>query len=147
TVAINEKTGGFAVPQGSMGYRWPGQNEPKGRWNLEAKDGETGEDVRLGLSVFEHRYEVLSVAFPYFGGRPHEHFPENDQRAVLLRNVPAKRVTLASGETFVTTVFDLICCPTRRRGRRPSRACQPRGRSPSHASSPTTRRRRADARW
>ena len=110
TVAINEKTGGFAVPQGSMGYRWPGQNEPKGRWNLEAKDGETGEDVSLGLSVFERRDEVLSVAFPYFGGRPHEHFPENDQGGdVLLRNVPAKRVTLTSGETFVTTVFDLIC--------------------------------------
>ena len=110
TVAINEKTGGFAVPRGSMGYRWPDQNEPKGRWNLEAKDGETGEDVSLGLSVFERRDEVLSVAFPYFGGRPHEHFPENDQGGdVLLRNVPVKRVTLTSGETFVTTVFDLIC--------------------------------------
>src|SRR5262249_62203543 len=50
------------------------------------------------------------VAFPYFGGRPHERFPENNQGGdVLLRNIPAKRVTLADGETLVTTVFDLLC--------------------------------------
>ncbi|MGA7994187.1 MAG: nitrate reductase subunit alpha [Bradyrhizobium sp.] len=110
SVAINEKTGHYAVPQGSMGYRWPGKNEVKGRWNLEAKDGETGEDVKLVLSVIDRRDEVLSVAFPYFGGRPHEHFPENDQGGdVLLRNVPVKRIALADGEAFVATVFDLLC--------------------------------------
>jgi nitrate reductase / nitrite oxidoreductase, alpha subunit len=110
SVAIGEKTGGLTVPQGSMGYRWPGKNDPKGRWNLEAKDGETGEDVSLRLSVIEDHDEVVSVAFPYFGGRPHERFPENNQGGdVLLRNIPAKRVTLADGETLVTTVFDLLC--------------------------------------
>jgi nitrate reductase / nitrite oxidoreductase, alpha subunit len=110
SVAINEKTGGLTVPQGSMGYRWPGQNDRKGRWNLETKDGETGEDVSLCLSVIENRDEVLSVALPYFGGRPHERFPENDQGGdVLFRNIPAKRMALADGETLVTTVFDLLC--------------------------------------
>ena len=64
-----EATGNLVVPQGSIGYRWPGEGEAKGRWNLEAKDGETGEEVSLALSVIDHRDEVLSVAFPYFGGR------------------------------------------------------------------------------
>src|SRR6516225_5428089 len=41
TVAIDETTGALVVPQGSIGYRWPGEGEAKGRWNLEAKDGET----------------------------------------------------------------------------------------------------------
>jgi nitrate reductase alpha subunit len=110
SVAIDEKSGDFAVPQGSMGYRWPGKNEAKGRWNLEAKDGETGEEVSLVLSVIDRRDDVLSVAFPYFGGRPHEHFPENDQGGdVLLRNVPVKRIALADGEALVATVFDLLC--------------------------------------
>jgi hypothetical protein len=60
--------------------------------------------------VIDRRDDVLSVAFPYFGGRPHEHFPENDQGGdVLLRNVPAKRVALADGEAVIATVFDLLC--------------------------------------
>jgi len=110
TVAIDDKTGGLTVPQGSMGYRWPGQDAPKGRWNLEAKDGETGEDVSLRLSLIEDHDAVVSVAFPYFGGHPHERFPENNQGSdVICRNVPAKRVRLAGGETLVATVFDLVC--------------------------------------
>ena len=52
----------------------------------------------------------MPVAFPYFGGKPHEHFPENDQGGdVLLRNVPVRRVALADGEAHVATVFDLLC--------------------------------------
>jgi len=109
-VAMAEATGNLVVPQGSIGYRWPSEGEAKGRWNLEAKDGETGEEVSLALSVIDHRDEVLAVAFPYFGGRPHERFPASDQGAdVLLRNVPAKRVALADGEALVATVFDLLC--------------------------------------
>ena len=73
-VAMAEATGNLVVPQGSIGYRWPTEGEAKGRWNLEAKDGETGEEVSLALSVIDHRDEVLAVAFPYFGGRPHERF-------------------------------------------------------------------------
>ena len=110
TVGTAEETGALVVPQGSIGYRWPTEGEPKGRWNLEAKDGETSEDVRLALSVNERRDEVVPVAFPYFGGKLHERFPENDQGSdLLLRNVPARRVELADGEALVTTVFDLLC--------------------------------------
>jgi nitrate reductase alpha subunit len=110
TVGIAEETGDLVVPQGSIGYRWPATGEAKGRWNLEPKDGETGEDVRLSLSLIDRRDDVVPVAFPYFGGKVHEHFPENDQGGdVLLRNVPIRRVKLADGEAHVATVFDLLC--------------------------------------
>jgi nitrate reductase / nitrite oxidoreductase, alpha subunit len=110
TVAIDEKTGNLAVPQGSVGYRWPADSEAKGRWNLETKDGETGVDLALALSIIDRRDAVLPVAFPYFGGRAHERFAANIQDGdILVRNVPAKRVALADGEALVTTVFDLVC--------------------------------------
>jgi nitrate reductase / nitrite oxidoreductase, alpha subunit len=110
TVAIDEKTGNLAVPQGSIGYRWPAEGEARGRWNLEAKDGETGQDVNLALSIIDRRDDAVPVAFPYFGGRTHERFASNDQGAdVLVRNVPVKRVVLANGEALVATVFDLLC--------------------------------------
>jgi nitrate reductase / nitrite oxidoreductase, alpha subunit len=93
-----------------MGYRWPGGGDPQGRWNLEPKDGETGEEVALALSLIDDRDDVLPVAFPYFGARPHERFKANDQGGdVLVRNAPVRRVTLADGEAFVATVFDLLC--------------------------------------
>ena len=110
TVAMDENTGELVVPQGAIGYRWPAEGEPGGRWNLEPRDGETGQDVRLALSLIDRRDEAVPVAFPYFGGRPHAHFPGNDQGGdVLLRNVPVRRVRLADGETHVATVFDLLC--------------------------------------
>jgi nitrate reductase / nitrite oxidoreductase, alpha subunit len=110
TIAIGEETGNLVVPQGTVGYRWPADGEPKGRWNLEPKDGETGADVRLALSVIDQHDAVVSVAFPYFGGRPHTHFPQSEQGGdVLLRSVPVRRVPLADGEGLVATVFDLLC--------------------------------------
>jgi len=110
TVAVAEESGHLVVPQGSMGYRWPADGDPKGRWNLEEKDGETGAGVRLGLSLIDRRDDVLPVAFPYFGGTPHPHFTGNDQGGdVLQRNVPVRRVKLADGESYVATVFDLLC--------------------------------------
>ena len=110
TVAFAEESRDLVVPQGSIGYRWPEDGEEKGRWNLEEKDGETGKEVRLGLSLAERRDGVLPVAFPYFGGMPHPHFAGNDQGGdVLVRNVPVRRVRLADGETYVATVFDLLC--------------------------------------
>ena len=110
TVAVAEDGGALVVPQGSVGYRWPRDGEPAGRWNLETKDGETGADVHLALSLIVRRDDVAAVAFPYFGGKPHEHFPGNDQGGdVLTRNVPVRKVALADGEAVVATVFDLLC--------------------------------------
>jgi nitrate reductase alpha subunit len=110
TVAVAQESGDLVVPQGSIGYRWPGKGEQPGRWNLEERDGETGVEVRLALSLNDRRDDVAPVAFPYFGGTPHPHFPGNDQGGdVLVRNVPVRRVKLADGEAHVATVFDLLC--------------------------------------
>jgi nitrate reductase alpha subunit len=110
TVAIDEQTGDLVVPQGSMGYRWPKEGEPAGRWNLEAKDGETSAEVQLALSQIEDKTAAVPVAYPYFGGRPRERFTENDQGGdVLVRKVPVRNLKLAGGEVLVATVFDLMC--------------------------------------
>ncbi len=109
-MALNDESGELVVPQGSIGYRWPKDKEPAGNWNLEPKDGETGENVSLALSLLGSHEETLAVTFPYFGGRAHEHFIANPQDGdTLTRNVPVRRVKLASGEARVATVFDLMC--------------------------------------
>ncbi|MDE2167561.1 MAG: nitrate reductase subunit alpha [Alphaproteobacteria bacterium] len=110
TAAVDEISGRVVAPQGSIGYRWPQEGDKGGKWNLEAKEGAAGREVRLALSLIDRRDEVLSVAFPYFGNRLHEHFSGNDQGTdVLMRNVPVRRVKLADGEAHVATVFDLLC--------------------------------------
>jgi nitrate reductase alpha subunit len=109
-VAVAEDTGKLVVTQGSIGYRWPADGEARGRWNLEPRDGETGEEVRLALSMIDQCDDVVPVAFPYFGGRAHEHFTGNDQGGdILLRNVPVRRLALKDGDVRVATVFDLLC--------------------------------------
>ena len=57
----------------------------------------------------EKRDAVLPVAFPYFGGRKHDYFAGTDHDEVLMRQVPVRQVKLADGDTYVTTVFDLLC--------------------------------------
>src|SRR5690606_15741432 len=43
TVGIDEATDKTVVPQGAIGYRWGEQ----GKWNLDAKEGTTGSEVKL----------------------------------------------------------------------------------------------------
>ena len=104
TVAFDEKTGKLVAPLGSVGFRWGEQ----GKWNLEEKAG-TGESTRLALTLADTADEIVSIGFPYFGGRASEHFVATEHGDVLERNVPARRVTLADGEALVATVFDLFC--------------------------------------
>jgi nitrate reductase / nitrite oxidoreductase, alpha subunit len=103
TVCYDEASGALAVPLGSIGFRWG----EKGKWNLEEKNG-AGADIQPRLSLLEARDEAVGVAFPYFGGQPHEHFTASDHPDVLLRQVPAKRLQLADGEALVATVHDLM---------------------------------------
>jgi nitrate reductase alpha subunit len=95
TVAWDENSGGFVVPNGCIGFRWG----EEGKWNLLelAADRET----RLELSCQgKDGSEVVTVGFPHF--TPGE--PE-----LLWRHVPARRVTMADGgEALVTSVFDLL---------------------------------------
>ena len=110
TVAIDETSGTMVTPQGSVGYRWPAENEPKGHWNLEPQDGESGAEIRPVLTLLGRHDEIVPVAYPYFGGRPHMGFPFSDQGTdVIVRHVPACHVTLADGQALVVTVFDLLC--------------------------------------
>jgi nitrate reductase / nitrite oxidoreductase, alpha subunit len=102
TIAYDDISGKPIAPNGSIGFRWGEQ----GRWNLEDKAGDA--EIRLRLSLIDDKDEVAPVAFPYFGGTPHEHFKHNEQQDVLARNVPVKRLQLADGETLVATVFDLM---------------------------------------
>ena len=103
TVALDEISGSIVVPQGSIGFRWG----EKGEWNLEERAGEAS--VRLALSVKDASDEILPVDFPYFGGRHHDHFAGTPHGEVLTRNVPVRRLELADGPAYVTTVFDLLC--------------------------------------
>jgi len=111
TVGVDELAGTVVAPQGSIGYRWGPQVEADlGKWNLEQKDGAGARDVQLALSLLARHDDVLPVAFPYFGGTRHEHFPANDQGSdVLVRKVPVKTLRTVDGDVPVATVFDLLC--------------------------------------
>ncbi|WP_420590092.1 nitrate reductase subunit alpha [Bacterioplanoides sp.] len=107
TIAINENTGELISPNGSIGYRWG----EKGKWNTLQKDGKSGEDVKLTLTL-KGSDDVVAVNFPYFATAANEHehkyYDHTEHDEVLPRNIPVKKVQLANGETaLVATVFDL----------------------------------------
>ncbi|MBE3590516.1 MAG: nitrate reductase subunit alpha, partial [Firmicutes bacterium] len=88
-------TGRLVVPGGTLGFRWDGS----GRWNLEMKDGITGEPFDPALTLLGAHDEVATVAFPVFA---------DDGATLTRRGVPAMRVRTAGGERLVTTVLDLM---------------------------------------
>jgi len=98
TIALDENSGELVSPQGTIGYRWG----EKGKWNIEAREGGEGRDVKLQLSLFDKSGDTNSaeVAFPYF--------LDNEGDSVLRRNVPVKEIELADGGNVqVATVYDL----------------------------------------
>lgn len=103
TIAIDSNTDEFVSPQGSIGYRW---NE-KGKWNIEAREGGKGREVKLQLSLLEAG-DAVDVAFPYFGGDLHDYFQHVDGDNIQFRRVPTREITLADGsKARVATVFDI----------------------------------------
>jgi nitrate reductase alpha subunit len=114
TVATD--TGGKVVlPNGAIGFRWgPDGRADQGQWNLEAKEAQHRNEVKLRLSILEgndKNPDTAKVGFPYFGGIVSEHFPNNAHGAsgndVLVRTVPVQRIQGKDGELLVATVFDL----------------------------------------
>ncbi|MDO1529437.1 nitrate reductase subunit alpha [Fulvimonas sp. R45] len=105
-----DKDGRPVVPQGAIGFRWPGRDSPDhGKWNLEQK-GADGAAIELQLTQIDRRDAVCAVAFPYFGGVVNPHYPSNDQQGdVLLRHVPVRKLVTKDGEVMVATTFDLLC--------------------------------------
>jgi nitrate reductase alpha subunit len=100
-VVIDEKTNAIVVPQGSAGFRW-GQ---KGKWNLEPRDGASGEEISPRLTLLGETTAL--VAYPYFGSEGK--FGLTNHTPIQHRRVPVRRVTLRDGrDVEVTTVFDLM---------------------------------------
>src|SRR5690625_4486040 len=66
TIGIDRHSKELVVPNGSVGFRWGEQ----GKWNLEEQA--QGKEVSLQLSLIDaaDHDEVVTVDFPYFGGRP-----------------------------------------------------------------------------
>src|SRR5690606_7118112 len=89
TVVWDRATGGPAVPNGSLGFRWGERNA--GRWNLDLGE------IDPALSLLDALDETVEVTLPRFDGG------ETEGGTTMRRGVPAKRV----GERLVTTVFDL----------------------------------------
>jgi nitrate reductase alpha subunit len=106
TVAYDEASGRFVVPNGSIGFRWG----EEGKWNLEEKAASAATRLRLSQILEGDHDSVVGVAFPYFGGAATANFVKCDAPEVLVRNVPTRKVRLADGrEVLVATVFDLFC--------------------------------------
>ncbi|CAK0765384.1 nitrate reductase Z subunit alpha [Azospirillaceae bacterium] len=103
TVGFDDLSGNLTVPNGSIGFRWG----EEGKWNLEERES-GGQVTKLRMSLIDHRDQVASVAFPYFGNLEHPHFQHTDHASVLERNVPARKIKTKDGETLVVTVFDLF---------------------------------------
>jgi len=112
TLAYDD-SGRLVLPNGSIGFRWGTEGrDDTGKWNLEAKEAESGGDVRLKLSLVEdgaQAHEIVDVAFPYFAGSASEHFTPNPQQDGVSHRarVPATRLKTQDGEAVVATVFDL----------------------------------------
>ncbi|ASJ73589.1 nitrate reductase subunit alpha [Granulosicoccus antarcticus] len=111
-----DTNGNVVTPNGSIGFRWgPEDRADSGRWNLEDKEAEHDQDVRLKLSVMEDGdqvHEVVDVALPYFGGVVAPHFTANEQQGDISHvRVPATRQTINTDdgpqEVLLVTVFDL----------------------------------------
>ena len=111
TLAVDELSGSVVAPNGSVGFRWnQDSGGDTGKWNIEEKEGGSGTQIRLALSLVETHDDAVPVAFPYFGGVTNEHFQHSDMGSdVLVRKVAARKLQLEDGETMVATVFDLLC--------------------------------------
>jgi nitrate reductase / nitrite oxidoreductase, alpha subunit len=107
SVVFDEGSKSHRVPNGTIGSRWG----EEGKWNLEAKDSVSGENIWPSLSNIDNADAVLDVAFPYFGNQIHESkiFAHTDHDSVQVRKLPARKVTLKGKKTaYVATVYDLM---------------------------------------
>ena len=83
------------VPNGSVGFRWG----EEGKWNLLEKSGTDQAEIEAELSCIDSKDDVVAVDFPHFAP---------DENDTLTRNIPARKLKLASGEdALVCSVFDM----------------------------------------
>ncbi len=95
TIVWDEDTSSPQMPNGSLGYRWDGQQ----KWNLRLENPD-GTRLNPQLSFVEVPDSVLSVAFPNM---------QAGEARPFVRGVPSRRITNPHGEAvWVTTVYDLM---------------------------------------
>ncbi|WP_062356763.1 nitrate reductase subunit alpha [Bacillus kwashiorkori] len=98
TVILDEKTNQYVVPNGTIGQRWSPNEE--GNWNLHLKDSELNlEEISPALTLLGHEDEIVAVDFAHF---------ELENKTVITRAVPVKKITQGKETIYVTTVFDLL---------------------------------------
>ncbi|MFW6198463.1 MAG: nitrate reductase subunit alpha, partial [Acidobacteriota bacterium] len=94
-LVLDANSGEPRVPGGQVGHRWGSED---GKWNLKLEDARSGEPIDPVLSLLDEHEEEPLVEFEQY---------ESDR--LMLRGVPARRVTLSDGrQALVTTVFDLL---------------------------------------
>ncbi|MBK7108606.1 MAG: nitrate reductase subunit alpha [Bacteroidetes bacterium] len=92
-LSIDETSGEFVSPKGTMGYRW---DKNGGKWNMKYECGETDAEFNPMLTLLNLKDEELPVEFTEFG-----------LAKKTLRNVPVKWIDTVNGKTPVTTVYDI----------------------------------------
>ncbi|MCK9451667.1 MAG: nitrate reductase subunit alpha [Bacteroidales bacterium] len=93
-LCIDEASGEYVTPKGTMGYRWA---KDGGKWNMKYECGETDLDYDPVLTLLEGKDEALEVEFTEFG------LAKKAQRGV-----PVKWLDTVDGRVPVTTVYDLM---------------------------------------
>ncbi len=94
-LVLDALSGAPKMPGGSVGHRWGAAD---GKWNLKLEDARTGERIDPLLTLLGGRHEVANVQFEQY-----------EAGNVVLRGVPARRLTTRDGrELLVTTAFDLL---------------------------------------
>ena len=79
------------MPQGTVGHRW---QKKHGQWNLESRDGRTGESFQARITLTDKPHDTAEVTFDDF----------SEPGRAWLRKVPVRRV----GKHVVATSFDLL---------------------------------------
>ena len=92
-VSVDEESGEYVVPKGSMGHRW---DEEQGHWNMKFENSINNETYDPTLSFLSKHDEVIQTEFIEWG---------LDSKS--LRGVPIRYVETDSGTIPVTTVYDL----------------------------------------
>jgi len=94
-VSVDEKTGDFVVPKGSMGHRW--DTKDAGKWNIKLENSVDNKPYDPILTFLNCNDAVLKTEFVEWG---------MDKK--VLRGIPSKKVKTNAGEVVVTTVYDLM---------------------------------------
>ncbi len=102
TVAFFSTAAGELVAPDLIGFRWA----VLGNWNLEQRAA--GQETEPSTSLLDLKDEVAAVGFPTLAAMKPA-FRSVPQQPVLIHRSPAKRLTLASGESrLVVSVYDLV---------------------------------------